>query len=282
MNTLDPRAWLLAFVVYFCIFTPLESLVPHRRLRRFREGFLTDLCHFFLNGVLRRVCLAVLIVPVIYVLGFLVYPPLQTWVQSQPWWLQFAAAVLIQEVGAYWGHRLTHTVPFLWRFHAVHHSSEQMDWLAAARAHPFDQAFIRTCGFIPLYLLGFSKETFGLFIVIEGILAIFIHANVRIRFGLLERLIATPAFHHWHHTNDDPSLYDKNFAGLLPAIDWLFGTYYLPDRLPERYGVSEALPSSYLGQLAFPFRRRRAAVVAAPTETASGAIGAVQEAPYGE
>jgi len=276
MDLINPTTLALAFVVCFCIFVPLESLLPHSSKKTFREGFGVDALHFFLNGLLRKLALAVLLLPVIYLLSYLIYPPLQDWVRARPTWLQFLAAVVIQQMGSYWGHRLAHTVPFLWRFHAIHHSSEQMDWLAAARTHPFDQAFIRSLGIIPLYLLGFSKETFGAFIVLETLWAIFLHSNVRLRFGKLEQLIATPAFHHWHHTNDDPNLYDKNFAGLLPAIDWLFGTIYLPDRLPERYGISQPMPASYVGQMLHPFRRRPEPFPAAREETPLEAASAVK------
>lgn len=258
MRLPEPALLLLAFIVYVAIFVPLEALLPHQRRKLLRPGWRTDLLHFFLNGLLRKFALAVLIVPIIYALGFLIHPPLQAWVTSQPWWAQFIAALLIQEFGGYWGHRLSHRVPFLWRFHAVHHASEHMDWLAATHLHPFDQAFIRTFGFIPLYLLGFSKETFGIFIVLESINAVFIHANTRLRFGWLEHIIATPAFHHWHHTNDGPEFYDKNFAGLLPFVDRIFGTLYLPkDKLPQTYGIPQKMPATYFGQLLSPFRRRR-------------------------
>ena len=64
-------------------------------------------------------------------------------------------------VGGYWGHRLSHTVPFLWRFHAVHHSIEEMDWLAAGRLHPLDQAFTQACAILPLFLLGYSRGVFA-------------------------------------------------------------------------------------------------------------------------
>ena len=92
----------------------------------------------------------------------------------------------------------------------------------------------------------------------SGFLAIFIHANIKWRFGWLEWLIATPPFHHWHHTNDGPEYINKNFAGLLPWVDKLFGTFYLPkNRLPEKYGIDAPMAQNYLGQLAQPFRGKR-------------------------
>lgn len=253
----NPARLAIAFVVLGAIFVPLESLFPLVR-RQFwqRRGVAADITHFFITGAIRKLLVIFALVVLVYWLGFLIYPPLQRTMTSLPWWLQFVIANVVFDVGAYWGHRWAHTVPWLWRFHAVHHSSEHLDWVAASRLHPLDQTFIRVCGILPVYLLGFSKETFGALIAFEGLLAIFIHANVRWRFGWLEWLVATPAFHHWHHANEGPETANKNFSGLLPWVDWIFGTFYLPGKYPAKYGINEKMPDDYLGQLAQPFKPR--------------------------
>lgn len=253
----NPQKLLVGLLVLFAIFVPLESLFPLVQ-RKFwqRPGVWADLAHFFITGAIRKLLLFFALTVLIYWAGFLIYPPLQHGLAALPRWAQFLIAIFVQDVGAYWGHRLAHTIPFLWRFHAVHHSSEHLDWLAANRVHPIDQTWTRCCGILPVYLLGFTKETFGFLIAIEGLLAIFIHANVRWRFGPLEWIAATPAFHHWHHANDGPATANKNFSGLLPVVDWLFGTLHLPPReMPRRYGIDEPMSQNYLGQLAAPFRR---------------------------
>ena len=251
----NPARLVLGFIVLFALFVPLETLFPLVR-RPFwqRRGVWADITHFFVTGGIRKLLTLFVAFVLIQALGFLVYPPLQNTLLSLPRWSQFLIAIFIYELGTYWGHRWAHTLPFLWRFHAVHHSSEHLDWAAASRVHPLDQTFIRICGIIPVYLLGFTKETFGFLIAIDGILAIFIHANVRFRFGPLERLVATPAFHHWHHANESTATANKNYAGLLPCFDWFFGTLHLPARYPARYGIDEPMPPTYLGQLAQPFR----------------------------
>jgi sterol desaturase/sphingolipid hydroxylase (fatty acid hydroxylase superfamily) len=133
-----------------------------------------------------------------------------------------------------------------------------MDWLASGRLHPIDQVFTRSCVVLPLFCLGFSRATFGAFLAVTTLQAIFIHANVRFRFGPLRWIIATPEFHHWHHAND-PGAYNTNFAGECPLVDLLFGTLHLPKgRMPERYGIDDPVPDGYLHQLAWPFRPRRA------------------------
>ena len=89
--------------------------------------------------------------------------------------------------------------------------------------------------------------------------AVFLHANVPWGFGLLGRLVASPKFHRWHHTSEDEGL-DKNFAGLLPIFDVLFGTYYTPKgRLPQTFGLkNEEVPEGFWRQLVYPFRRAHA------------------------
>ena len=149
------------------------------------------------------------------------------------WWPTLAST------GAIAGPTSSH---LLWRFHSVHHDPKHVYFLISARAHPIDNAFIRLCGLIPIYILGFGapQSVQGTMIATLLMLLVtfwgfFIHANVRWRFGPFEWLIATPAFHLWHHTLSGPR--DRNFASMLPCWDWLFGTSYLPDELPKDYGI---------------------------------------------
>lgn len=266
----DPARLALGLVVLIAIFVRLERVFPIVR-RDFwrRPGAWADGAHFFFTGVIRKLLTLLAAYVLITLLGFLVWPPLQQAMLGLPRWAQGVVALLVFEVGAYWGHRWAHTFPLLWRFHAVHHSSEHLDWFAASRLHPVDQTFIRLCGILPVYLLGFTKETFAFLIGIEGLLAIFIHANVRLRFGWLEWLIATPVVHHWHHANEGAATNNRNYGGLFPLVDWMFGTLLLPRRFPEKYGIDEPMPAGYLGQLAAPFQRRPPAPAAAPDQRTS-------------
>jgi sterol desaturase/sphingolipid hydroxylase (fatty acid hydroxylase superfamily) len=249
-------------VVVAAIFIPLERLLAlHRDQRVLRTGWKTDLVHFVVNNLLTTAGLFVVIVAFVVALRAVVgdVPSgLQAAVRSQPFWLQFVEAIAVTDLAGYLAHRATHQVPWLWRFHAVHHSIAEMDWLAAARLHPVDQIFTRACVILPLFVLGFSRATFGAFLVAFTLWAIFIHANVRVTFGPLRWLIATPEYHHWHHTNDAGAT-NHNFAGMLPLIDVLFRTHHLSSgatRWPRTYGTDEPMPSTYLGQLTAPFRRR--------------------------
>ncbi len=249
---------IVALFILFVVFTPIERIFAlHREKKIFRKGFRTDVLHFLFNRFLTDIGSFIAIVIIAVLFSWVVNQEFQAAVASQPFWLQFLEAVLIVNICGYFAHRLAHTVPFLWKFHSVHHSSEELDWLAAARLHPLDQIFSRALTFVPLYVLGFTKEVFGIYIVLATLHAIFIHSNTRFKLKFLRGIITTPTYHHWHHSNHTEA-FNKNFAGQLPVLDLLFGTYYLPkEKMPETYGISEPMPKGYLAQLKYPFVKAR-------------------------
>lgn len=247
--------FVVAFLLLWLLFGILEWRFPlHREQKHFRHGWLTDVVHFFCNHILINAgTYAVAILLYVFLHRF-VSPSLQLAIRSQPALLQFIEAFFIAQLAFYFVHRLAHKVPWLWRFHAIHHSSKELDWLASARLHPVEMIIVNTAIGMPLLLLGFTKETFGAYLLFGAILPIFNHSNTKFRFSFLNRIIATPEFHHWHHSND-PAARDRNFSG-FPVIDLLFRTYYVPDReMPKTYGVDEYIPNNYLRQMLFPFRR---------------------------
>jgi sterol desaturase/sphingolipid hydroxylase (fatty acid hydroxylase superfamily) len=247
---------IIALFILFVIFTPFEKIFAlHREKKIFRQGFRTDIFHFLFNRFLIDIGSFIAVVIIAVSFSWLVSPEFQALIASQPFLLQFLEAVLIVNICGYFAHRLAHTIPFLWKFHEIHHSSEQLDWLASARVHPLDQVFIRAVAIIPLYILGFTKEVFGAYLIIALFHGIFIHSNVRFKFKFLRGIFTTPVYHHWHHSNH-PEARNKNFAGQLPVLDMLFGTFYHPkEKVPNTYGVNEPLPKGYLAQLKYPFTK---------------------------
>ncbi len=233
----------------FVLFVPLEKVFALRRQRTFRPGLLTDLTHILVNAVLTTI--AVLVLVIAAAIPFVWLRRMDV-VGGLPEWEAIVLAAVVVAVANYWGHRLTHTVPFLWRFHSVHHSIEQMDWVASGRLHPLDQAFTQAFTVFPLVLLGYGAGVFGGVAVFITLLALFQHANVRLRFPGVRWVINTPEWHHWHHAIDVDAR-DKNFG--LPVVDKLFGTAYLPKGArPVGFGSSSPVPADgYLRHLAYPF-----------------------------
>jgi sterol desaturase/sphingolipid hydroxylase (fatty acid hydroxylase superfamily) len=242
----------LALVFLAALFIPLERVWALRKAPLLRAGWQTDVVHFFATHVVQQLALVIAMGLVVAAVDPLVSRGLQDAVAAQPASAQFVEAILLVEFLGYGMHRAFHAFPSLWRIHAVHHSSEHLDWLAALRAHPLDQVLTRSVQFIPLYLLGFSAQTFGSITGVLGLWAIFLHANVRGRFGPVEHLVATPHFHHWHHAADAHG----NFSGLLPWVDALFGTRVDRRDWPANYGCDAPVPQGWWRQLTWPFRRK--------------------------
>jgi sterol desaturase/sphingolipid hydroxylase (fatty acid hydroxylase superfamily) len=166
-------------------------------------------------------------------------------------------AMIFADLCFYWMHRTFHKVPWMWKFHAVHHSIEELDWLASYRIHAVDQILTKGASLIPVFGFGFSDATIAIFAVIYQWQTLMEHANVNISYGPLRWLVASPQFHHWHHANERQA-YDKNFAAQFSFLDWIFGTAYLPgNEFPDRYGTNEPVPKEYVGQFYYPFGVRR-------------------------
>jgi len=248
--------FLLNLIVYSAVFIPLERLfarLPDQPV--FRRGWRTDLAYFFLSSLLLQVTTLLTMKPAMVFFQWASSPGVQQWVGGQPWLVQFAAILCLTDFTQYWIHRAFHVVPALWRFHRIHHSADVMDWLAGSRLHLVDVALTRGLTYVPVYVLGFSEAPLFAYVAFVSVQATFIHANVRFRFGALRWLLATPQFHHWHHSAAREAL-DKNFAVHLPVLDWLFGTGYLPDnRWPDSYGLAggDSVPHGYVRQFIDPF-----------------------------
>lgn len=246
--------FLLNLLLLALVFVPIERAFPRRpEQKTFRPGWTTDGMHFLVSHLAVEVLTFLTLLPATSLARVWQPESLRTAITAQPAALQFVEIVVVADLAQYWIHRAFHRVPLLWRFHAVHHSSRSLDWLAGSRLHVVDIVATRGVVLVPIFLLGFASAALYAYLVFVSFHAVFIHANVRFRFGWLDRVIATPRVHHWHHAMSPP---DVNFAVHLPVIDRLFGTQHLPgERWPEEYGIPEAMAESWWAQLVRPFRR---------------------------
>ena len=263
-------AWLVLLAV---VFVPLERLFAVRRERIFRAGMATDLIWYFVSSLIPGLILGLPMALVAIAVHRVVPGQVQAYSAGLSLPLRIAASLVVGEIGFYWGHRWSHEIPFLWKFHALHHSAEHLDWLVNTRAHPVDMVFGKFVGLVPLYVLGLASPLSGkldivpLVVVLVGTFwGFFIHANVKWRFGWLENIVATPAFHHWHHTRRDHV--DRNYASMLPFVDRLFGSYYVPREWPADYGTDHPVPARFHQQVLDPLV---SAPLRAPAPAPSGA-----------
>ncbi len=243
-------ATVFSIVFLIAVFLPMEKVFPAKSGQRFfRPSWVLDMCFLLGQYLLWTGLVFWALNHFEYWLFTLVPVDFRVAVAGQAWWLQAIEVIVLSDFLIYWGHRLQHNVPFLWRFHKVHHSAEHLDWLAAHREHPLDSIY--TIGIInlPAFVLGFPLETLAALIAFRGIWAIYIHSNVRFPLGPLRMLIGAPELHHWHH---DLDRHAGNYANISPLMDILFGTYTCPDHEPEKFGIKEDFPKHYIGQLMHP------------------------------
>jgi sterol desaturase/sphingolipid hydroxylase (fatty acid hydroxylase superfamily) len=263
----DGRSWGLFFgadffavnmIVTGLMFAPIERLFPkHREQRLFRPEWKEDLFYYLVSSMLVQLISFLALAPSGFVIAHTGnFAAARAMVGSQPWLLQFVEVMILTDLAQYWFHRAFHRVPFLWRFHAVHHSAKSMDWLAGARMHFFEIILLRGVTSLPLLTFGFAPSVMQAYVGLVYVYASLVHANLGGDFNRLGRFLVTPRFHHWHHAIEAEGV-DKNFAIHFPIIDRLFGTYHFPaGRWPTGYGVPEQVPSGYGAQFAYPFRRR--------------------------
>lgn len=251
-------ALLRQLLLFGALLLPLEVLWPAREQRRLRLGVGTDLLYSVLSTAVIGT-LGVALLAGMSMLGRAALPDaLPRALAALPLLTQLGLVVLLAELGGYWTHRLSHTVPALWRFHAVHHSPRELDWLSAHRQHPVEVLWLVGVAHLPVAALGFDTSAIGLFIVLQKLHTAFVHANVRLPTGAWEGWLAGPRFHRWHHARDAGAV---NLASLFPWMDRLFGTWQLPEGEPAMLGVDERVPLGLLGQLTWPFRGLRAPAI---------------------
>ncbi|MFI4999182.1 MAG: sterol desaturase family protein [Reyranellales bacterium] len=238
------------------IFIVIERLFPLRVQNVLRPGWRTDATNLIVNHLLAGLTLILASFVLRDLLGWMIWPPLQTWVGGLPFLAQLFLALLVTDILQYWIHRAFHQIPLLWRLHAVHHSTEYMDWLAGFRMHLCELILTRVVFLCALLLMGFDQATIGAYVVVVGLQTVFNHANLRLpavfEKAPLKWLIVTPHFHHWHHTTERAAI-DHNYASHFAFLDYAFGTAVSPDRFPDAYGVlGDYVPAGFVRQQLFP------------------------------
>lgn len=254
--------WWVAFFIGFGVLAKLMPCNPNQPL--LRKGMVTDALYGLVVPIIGR------FVSLIYIgiaVGILFndipkeslgdffkqgHGPLG----ALPLWAQAAMVFILSDFLLYWGHRLFHRAD-LWKWHAIHHSPTELDWLSTHRFHPVNVFLTFTLVDAFMLIIGFSMQAAAIMGTFNMLYSAMVHANLNWTFGPFKYVFASPVFHRWHHTTQAEGL-DKNFAPTFPLIDIMFGTFYMPEgKLPERYGVDNAkIPESFIGQIIWPFKQR--------------------------
>jgi lathosterol oxidase len=246
--------FLLDLLLMTLIFSPIEVLWPaYPKQSVFRPDWLQDIVYFLSTHLPIQVTSFLILLPATQLTTYLGVPAVLETMGRLPWLVQFLLAVLVADIAEYWIHRAFHTVPFLWRFHSIHHSSKALDWLAGSRAHLVEDLVVRGGMLIPMMFI-FPHDMIVAYLLWVTIHATWAHCNFAPTIKWLEPYVIQPRFHHWHHTSQKEAI-DRNFAIHFPWIDKMFGTHYFPkDKWPETYGLhNEKIPNGFWAQFFYPF-----------------------------
>lgn len=186
----------------------------------------------------------------------------QLWPHDWPIWAQLVLLLLAGDAGRYWGHRLAHEIPMLWRFHAVHHSATRLWFFNGMRQHPVDKVWFMASELLFPILLGASGEVLSLYLITTAVCGYFQHTNMDVKLGPFYYLFNVVELHRWHHSKDIAES-DNNYGNNLIIYDRLFGTCYHPEAQGESRQVGDIglinpnYPKSYMQQFLAPFRKGR-------------------------
>ena len=251
--------FLLDMLLMTLIFSPIEVLWPaYPKQSVFRSEWVTDIVYFLSTHLPIQITSFLILLPATQLTAVLNIASVTAVIGQLPWLLQFFLAVVVADLAEYVIHRAFHEVPFLWGFHAIHHSSKALDWIAGSRSHLVDDVVVRAFILVPMMLV-FPHDINVAYLFFVTLHATWTHCNFGPTIKWLEPFIIQPRYHHWHHTSQKEAI-DKNYAIHFPWIDRLFGTYYLPeDKWPETYGLNnENIPAGFWAQFVYPFTRKKA------------------------
>jgi sterol desaturase/sphingolipid hydroxylase (fatty acid hydroxylase superfamily) len=229
----------------------LERIFPYNKEQKFfREGFVNDLALYTIAQS--------------YILGIIIFTLIIGTIDSSsglsrlrlfsdlPVWFQLIFFTVSHDLYIYWMHRWQHKNKYLWRLHEAHHSPKKVDWLSGSRSHAFEILINQSVEFMPIVLLGSPPEVIAYKGAISAVWGMYIHSNINIRSGFLQRIINGPEMHRIHHTTGKGR--NRNFATKLAIWDWIFGTGFLPDERAEEYGLKTFFPYNFFRQFFFAFR----------------------------
>lgn len=236
------------------LFVILERFFPYTKGQKvLREGFFDDLALYTIAQS--------------YILSIIIFSFIISYIDETtglsrlklfadiPVWIQLVFFTVTHDIYIYFMHRWQHSNKWLWRIHEAHHSPKKVDWLSGSRSHALEILINQTIEFLPIVLLGSPPEVIAYKGVISAVWGMYIHCNVDVKSGWLQKIINGPEMHRWHHSTGKGR--NRNFATKFAFWDWMFGTAYLPETKPDEYGLKTFFPAHYIGQTLFAFRSFR-------------------------
>ena len=182
-------------------------------------------------------------------------------IASWPVWSQFLLLFVVADFIQWNVHRWLHHSPWLWEFHKVHHSVEEMGFAAHLRYHWMETIVYKSVQYIPLSMIGFGLDDFFILHLVTILIGHLNHANVKITYGPLKYVLNNPVMHLWHHAKNIPAgSHGVNYGISLSLWDYLFGTAYIPNQnANEQLGFEdqETFPKTFFQQLIHPWNSKK-------------------------
>lgn len=234
------------------LFVILERIYPYTKGQKvLREGFFDDLALYTIAQS--------------YILSIIIFSFIISYIDETtglsrlklfadvPVWIQLIFFTITHDIYIYFMHRWQHSNKWLWRIHEAHHSPKKVDWLSGSRSHALEILINQTIEFAPIILLGSTPEVIAYKGLISAVWGMYIHSNLNVKTGWLQKIINGPEMHRWHHSTGKGR--NRNFATKFAIWDWVFGTAYLPETKPDEYGLKTYFPAHYFNQTLYAFRR---------------------------
>lgn len=263
----DTRGYFFWLLAVSALCATLERIRPWRTHQAvFRPQFGQDVFWLFFNGHFAGILVA-RVAAFVFVWAIPVIDRARSvrLIAASPSWVQFLVFLAAKDFLEFWVHNLLHRVPWLWEFHKVHHSIEELDWIGNFRFHWMEIVVYQGITYLPLVILGVRGNIILTIAVVSTLVGHLNHSNLNISWGPLRLLVNSPRMHVWHHDMEWPADRPRgvNFGIVLSAWDWIFGTAYWPSRAvapeqqPGRLGFPgiAAYPRTLLARFFFPLSR---------------------------
>lgn len=249
---------IIMFLILGAIFAPLERLIPYSRKWLNDEEFPTDVMIFFggklwgdyINGPIRLATMAIVVQEISPTIGY------EIWPTSLHPIIQVFLLLVVADFFRYWYHRWMHESEFMWRWHAVHHSSERLYWFNGTRSHPLEYLISGLLWAIPFAFIKAPVEIVFVTGLMGRVIGRFQHTNMDVLLGPFDYIFSSPKNHRYHHSKKIHEG-NSNYGGDVIIWDHLFGTFHMPkgEKPSDDIGINGMpnYPKTFIGLMLAPF-----------------------------
>jgi sterol desaturase/sphingolipid hydroxylase (fatty acid hydroxylase superfamily) len=260
----DTRQYFFWLLIVSLLCFILERIFTWRKHQQIlRQGWKQDVFFLVFNGHYAGILVAYLMAYLVsYINSVFTHFHFQTpetiqLIATYPFIVQFLFYLILQDFLAWCTHALLHRIPFLWKFHQLHHSITELDWIGNFRFHWMEIIIYQAINYFPLVILGVNPQIILWIAIISTLIGHLNHANIRMDYGILRYIFNSPRLHVWHHDSIPQGKHGVNYGVIFSLWDWIFGTAYYPKEKdhPDSLGFEglEHFPTSLWQRLTYPF-----------------------------